>query len=97
MTVRFNNDEYAMLVRLETERGYRRADLFRWGIRDRYNKEFPKYKEPTEETDALKKLSDENYCTKVLGGEVRGAYCIIIKPNGSESKVPLSRVKEETN
>ena len=94
-TILLNDGEQKILEKLIKERGYRKQDIFRYRLRAVYDKEFPPYNQSKRQKklmDQYMEWSNEDFCTKVLGGKVEGDKCKITRINGWVS-VPLIGVK----
>lgn len=88
--------EDEMIENLIQKRGYfNKADIYRSALRDLYRKEFPPYKGSVRvvEEDPLEKISDGDYCTKMLGGKIEGGSCVFSK-GAAKLTVPLGKIKE---
>lgn len=91
-----NEQEQEMYQQIMELKGYRKQELFRTLLKESHRKLFPNYLKGKEEPKGvLDKLSNEKYCTDVLGGEVVGNMCVIKRENGSSTEIPLHAVKEE--
>ena len=91
-TIILNEKEQEILEKLINEGGWRKQEVFRYRLRDLYKKEFPPYNQSKKKENRYDKMTDEEYCMKVLGGRVEGERCVIPQSNG-QLEVPLIGVK----
>jgi hypothetical protein len=98
-TIQESDADKLMIRDLQEKYGYRtKAEIYRAGLRSLYKKESPAYQRIAEQRN--KGLYDEftpqDYCTKVLGGEVQGDHCVINYESGLQEKIPLANVKQHS-